>query len=158
MPRWAMALWVRRAAAWTFVVVALVAGNVPWLHLGDGRTVEYRGSYSPFTDVTTSHAYSTTLEIVYDVGSDGPWVGRVSAIAAIVLLVAAVAQALLTRRSAVATLVTIAAAPLLVVAVTVAVNGIGGVSFAPLPAAAIVLAAVALHEAATRVARPPGNP
>jgi hypothetical protein len=52
------------------------------------------------------------------------------------------------------TLATVVAAAVAILAVTAAVNGIAGISFAPLVAAAIVLAAVALHETAIVAARP----
>jgi hypothetical protein len=94
-PGWVVARWVRRAAWWVFVVVALVAGRVSWLNLGNERTVTYPGSHQPLNGVEMTRAFTKGLDISYDVGGDGAWVTPVTAIAAAAVVVAAVLQAVL---------------------------------------------------------------
>ncbi|GAA2066819.1 hypothetical protein [Williamsia deligens] len=157
-PGWVVARWVRRAAWWVFVVVALVAGRVSWLRFGDERPFVSQETYASSVGGGEVGTYNTTIEMTYDVGRDGAWVTPASAVIAAVLIVSAVIHALLTRRGRLVTVMTVAAAPLCVFAVSAAVNGIGRISFAALPAAGIVLAAVALHETATALARPRRDP
>ncbi len=153
-PGWVVARWVRRAAWWVFVVIALAGGRISWLDFGDGRSVTYRGAFTPLTDARRSGAFTTTLDLTYDVNGDGTWVTVVLISAAVVLVIAAAVQAVLVRRGALVGAATVVAAPVAVLMVTCAVGGIGGIDFRLWIVVALVLAAVALHEAATVVARP----
>ena len=145
---------LRRASWWVFVVVALAAGQVSWLDLGDERTVTYNGSYVPFEGVEMSKAYSTSLEIAYEVRGGIEWPGVVTACAAALVVVAAIVQAVAARPCPVVAVLTVIASPVAIVAVAAAVNGIGGITFRLSLAVLIVLAAAAVHEAASMGSRP----
>lgn len=146
---------LRRASWWVFVVVALAAGRVSWLDLGNGRTVTYNGSYVPFEGVEMSKAYSTSLEIDYAVSGGVEWPDVVTACAAALVVVAAIVQAVAARPRPVVAVLTVIASPVAIVAVAAAVNGIGDITFRLSLAVLIVLAAAALHEAASMVRRSP---
>lgn len=145
---------LRRASWWVFVVVALAAGRVSWLNLGNGRTVTYNGSYVPLDGVTMSKAYSTSLEIDYAVSGSVEWTGIVTSCAAAFVVVAAIVQAVFARRRPVVAVLTVIASPAAILAVSAAVNGIGGITFRLSLAVLIVLAAAAVHEAASMRSRP----
>ncbi|WP_328858479.1 hypothetical protein OG579_06270 [Williamsia herbipolensis] len=143
---------LRRAAWWVYVVVALAAGRVSWLDLGNGRTVTYHGSYEPLEGVEMSKAYSTSLEISYAVRGGIEWTGIVTACAAALVVVAAIVQAAYARQRPMVAVLTVLASPVAILAVAAAVNGIGGITFRLSLAVLIVLAAAAVHECATSVA------
>ncbi|MGU3293714.1 hypothetical protein [Williamsia sp. M5A3_1d] len=145
---------VRRASWWVFVVVALAAGRVSWLSLGNERTVTYNGSYVPLEGVEMSKAYSTSLEIDYALRGGVEWTGVVTACAAALVVVAAIVQAVAARRRPLVAALTVVASPAAIVTVAAAVNGIGGITFRLSLAVLIILAAVAIHEGATAAARP----
>ena len=145
---------LRRASWWVFVVVALAAWRVSWLDLGNGRTVTYNGSYVPLDGVTMSKAYSTSLEIDYAVSGGVEWTGIVTSCAAAFVVVAAIVQGVFARRRPVVAVLTVIASPAAILAVSAAVNGIGGITFRLSLAVLIVLAAAAVHEAASMRSRP----
>ncbi|KQR98109.1 hypothetical protein ASG12_14215 [Williamsia sp. Leaf354] len=146
---------LRRASWWVYVVVALAAGRVSWLDLGNERTVTYHGSYEPLEGVELSKAYSTSLEIDYAVRGGLEWTGIVTACAAALVVLAALVQAAYARPRPMVAVFTVLASPvaILAVAVAVAVNGIGGITFRLSLAVLIVLVAAAVHEYATTAAQ-----
>ncbi|MBJ7288999.1 hypothetical protein [Williamsia sp.] len=142
---------LRRASWWVFVVVALAAGQVPWLSLGNERTFTYNGSYVPLDG---AKAYSTSLEIDYALRGGVEWTGIVTACAAALVVVTAIVQSVFARRRPIVAVLTVAASPVAILAVAAAVNGIGGITFRLSFAVLIVLAAIGVHEVATAAARP----
>lgn len=157
-PGWVVARWVRHAAWWVFVVVALAGGRISWLDFGDGRSVTYRGSFTPLTDARRSSAFTTTLDLTYDVNGDRTWITAVSIGAAVVLVVAAAIQAVAARRGAAVGAATVVATVVALLLMAAAVGGIGGIDFRLWIVVVLVLLAVAFHEAATRATRPPRDP
>ncbi|MEH3155472.1 MAG: hypothetical protein PGN29_09030 [Gordonia paraffinivorans] len=157
-PGWVVARWVRRAAWWVFVVVALVAGRVRWFGFSQTPEVTYHGSYQPLNDLTASSAYGTALTIDLDEGGVA-WAGPVTAVAAAVIVVAAIVQADAARRGALMTVLLIAIPVVALLTVIAAVNSADGILARPVMLIAVVLGATAILEAATAVARPaPSNP
>lgn len=153
-PGWVVARWVRRAAWWVFVVVALVAGRVSWLNIGDAGDVTYHGSYEPLAGVSASNAYSTSLLISDDVNAAVDWAGPVTAVAVAVLVIAAIVQADAARRGALITVLLVAIPVVAVLTVIAAVNSADGISSSPTILVAVVLGATAVLEIATVIARP----
>ncbi|MBE7161264.1 MAG: hypothetical protein INR72_08450 [Williamsia herbipolensis] len=153
-PGWVVARWVRRAAWWVFVVVALVAGRVSWFGFSQTPEVTYHGSYQPLNGVTDSSAYGTALTVSDVVEGGVAWAGPVTAAAAAVVVVAAIVQADAAHRGALMTVLLIAIPVVAVLTVIAAVNSIDGVLAHPELLIAVVLGATAILEAATAVARP----
>ncbi|MBT0565565.1 hypothetical protein [Williamsia sp. CHRR-6] len=143
---------LRRASWWVFVIVALAAGRVSWVDLGNGRTVTYSGTYAPLEAVDMSKSYSTSLEISYAVRGGIEWTAIVTVCAAALVVVAAIVQAAYARPRPMVAVLTVLASPVAILAVAAAVDGIGGITFRLSLAVLIVLAAVAVHGCATTVA------
>lgn len=153
-PGWVVARQVRRAAWWVFVVVALVAGRVSWLTIGDSGEVTYHGSYQALAGVTASNSYGTALMISDQVMTGVDWAGPLTAVAAAMMVIAAIVQADAARRGALMTVLLVAIAVVAVIAVTAAVNSAEGILARPVTLTAVVLGATAVLEIATVIARP----
>ena len=157
-PGWVVARQVRRAAWWVFVVVALVAGRVSWLNIGDGGEVTYHGSYEPPAGVTASSAYSTSLLVSDDVVGGVEWAGPVTAVAAAIMVIAAIVQADAARRGAVFSVLLVAIPVVAILTVIASVNSADGIFSRPATIIAVALGATAVLEIATVIARPARDP